>query len=151
MQKQTSPRTENPAIAGFLLGDYRTRTCRSLDCCELLSCSKSYRSRQAICTHTFDQNTSYAKFQRTSSWLKAVIQLHLLIRCSSDQKHNGEIQAVIMGHPQDTCPSGLEYSNDYAQPITRTPGTTSGGTVRYPLTALLPQSRCRSLIWQGFV
>jgi len=25
MQKQTSPRTENPAIAGFLLGDYRTK------------------------------------------------------------------------------------------------------------------------------
>jgi len=29
MQKQTSPRTEIPAIAGFLLGDYRRDTCPS--------------------------------------------------------------------------------------------------------------------------
>ena len=38
MQKQTSPGTENPAIAGFQLVDYRTMTCRSPGFCELPGC-----------------------------------------------------------------------------------------------------------------
>lgn len=59
MQKQTSPRTDNHAIAGFLSGDYRTGTCRPQDISELLSCSINYRSYPAICTHTFGQYTSF--------------------------------------------------------------------------------------------
>lgn len=38
MQIQTSPSTENHAIAGFLSGEYRTRACHSQDICELLGC-----------------------------------------------------------------------------------------------------------------
>jgi len=48
--KADIPENKNPAIAGFLIGDYRTRTCRSSDFCELLSCRRNCRSRHAVGT-----------------------------------------------------------------------------------------------------
>jgi hypothetical protein len=61
----------NPSITGFLIGDYRTSTCRSSDSCELLSCRIIGRSRSATCTLTFGQNTTLASGTASAIHLRA--------------------------------------------------------------------------------
>jgi hypothetical protein len=48
--KTDIPKHRKSRCTGFLLGDYRTKTCLSPDFCELLSCSNSGHSQSCNCT-----------------------------------------------------------------------------------------------------